>query len=87
MRATGTILINSTLMFTPKAVLEYVVAHELMHVKVRSHGPEFWAHMATLIPDYARSAGWLDSNQCSLDAEVLTARAACRWGDVTSASA
>jgi predicted metal-dependent hydrolase len=70
----GSILINWTLVFAPKAVLEYVIAHELAHLKVRSHGPEFWTHLTTLMPGYALPKGWLDRNQSSLDAEVLIAR-------------
>lgn len=67
----GTILINWTLVFAPKAVLEYVVVHELAHLKVRSHGPDFWAHLATLLPDYERAKGWLDVHQVALDAAFL----------------
>lgn len=67
----GTILINWTLVFAPKAVLEYVVVHELAHLKVRSHGPDFWAHLATLLPDYERAKGWLDVHQGALDAAFL----------------
>lgn len=71
---TGSILINWTLVFAPKAVLEYVVAHELAHLTIRSHGPDFWAHMATLMPDYDRSKGWLDTHQGALDAAFLDVR-------------
>ena len=67
----GTILINWTLVFAPKAVLEYVVVHELAHLRVRSHGPDFWAHLATLLPDYERPKGWLDVHQGALDAAFL----------------
>jgi predicted metal-dependent hydrolase len=70
---TGSILINWTLVFAPKAVLEYVVVHELAHLKVRSHGPDFWAHLATLLPDYERPKGWLDTHQGALDASFLNA--------------
>jgi len=70
----GTILINWTLVFAPKAVLEYVVAHELAHLKVRSHGPDFWAHPATLMPDYERPKSWLDTHQVALDATFLNVR-------------
>jgi len=70
----GTILINWTLVFAPKAVLEYVVAHELAHLKVRSHGPDFWAHLATLMPDYERPKSWLDTHQVALDATFLNVR-------------
>ncbi|MNT33081.1 hypothetical protein D3C72_1689910 [compost metagenome] len=70
---TGSILINWTLVFAPKAVLEYVVVHEMAHLKVRSHGPDFWAHLATLLPDYERPKGWLDTHQGALDAAFLDA--------------
>ena len=73
---TGSILINWTLVFAPKAVLEYVVVHELAHLKVRSHGPDFWAHLATLLPDYERPKGWLDTHQGALDAAFLAGQRA-----------
>jgi predicted metal-dependent hydrolase len=68
---TGAVLINWTLVFAPKAVLDYVVAHELAHLTVRSHGPEFWAHLSTLLPDYERPKTWLDKHQGSLDDSFL----------------
>lgn len=68
---TGTVLINWTLVFAPKAVLEYVVVHELAHLKVRSHGPEFWTFLASLSPGYERPKGWLDTHQGALDAGFL----------------
>lgn len=71
---TGTVLINWTLVFAPKAVLDYVVVHELAHLKVRSHGPEFWAYLATLLPGYERPKGWLDTHQGALDDAFLEAR-------------
>lgn len=70
---TGSILINWTLVFAPKAVLEYVVVHELAHLRVRSHGPDFWAHLAVLLPEYERPKGWLDTHQGALDAAFLNA--------------
>jgi predicted metal-dependent hydrolase len=68
---TGAILINWTLVFAPKTVLDYVVAHELAHLTVRSHGPEFWAHLGTLMPDWERPKVWLDTHQGSLDDSFL----------------
>jgi len=68
---TGSILVNWALVFAPKTVLEYVVAHELAHLKVRSHGPDFWAHLASLLPGYERPKAWLDVHQGSLDAGFL----------------
>tara|TARA_R110000868_G_scaffold1158_8_gene8929 strand:- start:17666 stop:18415 length:750 start_codon:yes stop_codon:yes gene_type:complete len=67
----GTIHLNWTLIFAPKKVLEYVVVHELAHLRHRSHGPEFWTYLATLIPDYQKAKNWLDVHQGSLDARFL----------------
>lgn len=69
---TGAILINWTLVFAPKTVLEYVVAHELAHLNVRSHGPDFWAALAEIMPAYPRAKAWLDLNQGALDDDFLT---------------
>lgn len=71
----GTIHIDWRLVFAPKRVLEYVVVHELAHLKHRAHGPEFWTFLASLLPDYARPKGWLDLHQSALDASFLNGRA------------
>ena len=36
------------------ALLDYVVAHELAHLRVRGHTPEYWAIVAQAVPDYRR---------------------------------
>lgn len=68
----GNVLINWTLIFAPPRVLEYVVAHELCHLRVRSHGPDFWRLLATLSPSYEDAKLWLDRNQSSLGDEFLS---------------
>jgi predicted metal-dependent hydrolase len=68
----GNILINWHLIFAPKKVLEYVVVHELAHLRHRSHGPDFWGFLATLLPDCAGSKAWLDKQQSELSASFLS---------------
>jgi len=67
----GNILINWHLIFAPRRVLEYVVVHELAHLRHRSHDPEFWSHLSTFIPDYERPMVWLDRHQSVLSADFL----------------
>ncbi|MCA3699536.1 MAG: M48 family metallopeptidase [Brevundimonas sp.] len=67
----GTIQIDWRLVFAPKRVLEYVVVHEVAHLKHRSHGDDFWAFLGTMLPDYERAKGWLDTHQASLDGAFL----------------
>jgi len=67
----GNVLIHWHLIFAPRKVLEYVVAHELAHLRHRSHGPEFWTFLSTLAPDFAKPKAWLDSHQRNLQADFL----------------
>lgn len=67
----GNILIHWHLVFAPRKVLEYVVAHELAHLKHRSHGPEFWAYLAAIMPGSESSRSWLDRYQSALSASFF----------------
>ncbi|MGY6638095.1 MAG: M48 family metallopeptidase [Erythrobacter sp.] len=58
----GNVLINWHLIFAPRKVLEYVVVHELAHLRVRSHGPEFWGLMLIILPDFSIPKEWLANN-------------------------
>lgn len=63
----GNIVINWHLIFAPRKVLEYVVVHELAHLRVRSHGPKFWRLLGQMKPDFERSRTWLDRHQATLE--------------------
>lgn len=67
----GNVLINWHLIFAPRKVLEYVVAHELAHLRVRSHGPEFWRCVGLLAPGWETMKAWLDKHQSVLSANFL----------------
>ncbi|MCW3848112.1 M48 family metallopeptidase [Sphingomonas sp. LB-2] len=67
----GTILINWHLIFAPRKVLEYVVLHELAHLRHRSHDRQFWRLVAELVPDYESAKSWLDRHQSMLSGDFL----------------
>lgn len=67
----GNILINWHLIFAPKKVLEYVIAHELAHIRHRSHSSAFWTLVDSLVPGYAASKAWLDKHQVTLAGNFL----------------
>jgi predicted metal-dependent hydrolase len=69
----GNVLINWHLIFAPRQVLEYVIAHELSHLRHRSHGPQFWDFLATVMPAYERPKNWLENHQAKLSADFLIA--------------
>lgn len=51
--------LNWLLAFTPPPVLEYVVVHELCHIRYRNHSPEFWALVEAHVPDWRDRRQWL----------------------------
>lgn len=55
----GALNFNWRLMLAPLPVLDYVVIHELCHLKEPNHGPRFWALVARTCPDYRERRDWL----------------------------
>ena len=55
----GTIRLNWRLVHFRMPVIDYVVAHELSHLRVMDHSPRFWDTVATVVPDYQSLRGQL----------------------------
>ncbi|BCS32862.1 zinc metalloprotease [Luteitalea sp. TBR-22] len=55
----GSIALNWRLLQMPAEVCDYVLLHELMHLRQPNHSPRFWAEVAAVCPDYATSRAWL----------------------------
>jgi predicted metal-dependent hydrolase len=51
--------INWLLLLAPIEVLEYVVVHELCHIRVKNHSSQFWTLVAEHFPDYQQQRKWL----------------------------
>jgi predicted metal-dependent hydrolase len=68
----GTLSFTWRLVMAPLAVVDYVVLHELAHLKIQNHSAVFWAEVARLMPDYKRHRDWLKKNgrSLTLDGEV-----------------
>jgi predicted metal-dependent hydrolase len=49
----GNLNFNYKILFLPAHVQDYVIVHELAHVRELSHSPRFWALVASVVPDYA----------------------------------
>lgn len=55
----GELQFNWLLMMAPAAVVDYVVVHELAHLRHFNHSPAFWQLVASVMPDYAVQRQWL----------------------------
>lgn len=55
----GVIRLNPQLIELPKAVLEYVIAHEICHRVHRNHSPAFWNSVGGVLPDWREREAWL----------------------------
>ena len=58
-KADGSIRLNWRLLHYRPAIIDYVVAHELAHLRLMDHSPRFWDTVATVVPDYAALRGHL----------------------------
>jgi hypothetical protein len=55
----GAINLNWRLILAPEPVFEYVVVHELCHLRERHHQPAFWRLVGEVLPDYEEQRRWL----------------------------
>jgi predicted metal-dependent hydrolase len=55
----GTVSLNWRLALAPDAALDYVVVHELCHLREPNHSPRFWALVERLRPGYREPRRWL----------------------------
>ena len=51
-RVDGSIRLNWRLVHFKMSVLDYVVVHELSHLRVMDHSPRFWATVHSVMPDH-----------------------------------
>lgn len=57
----GHICLNWRLVTMPESVRDYVLIHELMHLKRMDHSPRFWKLVAEACPEYKKARAWLRS--------------------------
>ena len=55
----GAIRLNWRLMHFPGQIIDYVIAHELAHLRELNHGPGFWNAVGELCTDYRQAREWL----------------------------
>jgi predicted metal-dependent hydrolase len=58
----GTISLNWRLVLMPASVRDYVLIHELMHLRRLDHSPAYWKLVAAACPGYREARQWLRVN-------------------------
>ncbi len=64
--ADGVVMVNWRLVMAPHFVQDYVVAHEVAHLRHMDHSPQFWALVGKLTPHNAAAQTWLKQHGASL---------------------
>ena len=58
----GTISLNWRLIQTPALVRDYIILHELMHLREMNHSARFWRWVEHVCPQYAEAERWLKAH-------------------------
>ena len=64
----GNLSFSWRIMMAPPTVIDYLVAHEVAHLKEMNHGPKFWALCRELCPRTDEAKAWLKRNGSKLQA-------------------
>jgi predicted metal-dependent hydrolase len=58
----GTIQYNYLAMMAPREVINYLIVHEVSHLKHMDHSKRFWDTVASICPNFKRYRDWLGDN-------------------------
>jgi predicted metal-dependent hydrolase len=50
------------IIMAPLKIIDYVLVHELVHIKEKNHSRNFWAALEKILPDYRERRVWLRKN-------------------------
>jgi predicted metal-dependent hydrolase len=57
-----TMNLNLNLVKAPEDVIDYIIVHELSHLKIKGHSHKFWTYIHKFVPDYEDKINWLVVN-------------------------
>ena len=58
----NTVSFSWRLVMAPLPIIDYIVVHELAHIKEKNHSPRFWKIVETTLKDYRERRDWLKRN-------------------------
>lgn len=63
----GQLKFNWRIILAPHNVLDYLVVHELIHLKIPNHSPKYWKVVESIMPDFVAAKNWLRTNGRTLN--------------------
>lgn len=68
-REDGIIIFNWRIIQAPVEIIDYVIVHELCHLKFMNHSKQYWHLVESVYPNYKESKKWLKENVLQLKFE------------------
>lgn len=62
----GKVIFNWKIFMALPSVIDYIIVHELTHLKHPNHSRAFWDDVSIIMPDYKTHVAWLDKNGAKL---------------------
>jgi predicted metal-dependent hydrolase len=62
----GVLNLNLNLVKAPEDVIDYVILHELCHLKIKEHSHHYWDLVRKFMPNYQDKIEWLNVNGSNL---------------------
>jgi len=63
----GILNFNYKIAMAPVGVIDYIIAHELVHIKIHTHNEKFWKEVSRMMPNYLEKKEWLRKEGYRLD--------------------
>jgi predicted metal-dependent hydrolase len=63
----GSLNFNWKIAMAPLSIIDYVILHEIVHLKEHTHNEKFWKEILKLMPNYLEKKEWLKINGYMLD--------------------
>jgi len=58
--------LNFNLIKAPEDVIDYIIIHELCHLRVKGHSYQFWNYLKQFVPDYEMRIKYLERNSVNI---------------------
>jgi len=63
----GVLNFNYKIAMAPIGIIDYIIVHELVHLKIHIHNEKFWKEVSRMMPNYLEKKEWLRKEGYRLD--------------------